>query len=118
MGAEARERWFTALKTNLFLFDDGHAHAWRPGFAAPFYPELNVERRLIRNLRDHPEALRDAPGPDTDIPLDPNFVARTEAVLKLPRSIAVHVQIGRRSCRERVVQVVSSSWVGVQYQKN
>lgn len=90
MGAEARERGFSALKTNLFLFDDGPAHAWRPGFAAPFYPELNVERRLIRNLRDNLEALRDGAGPDMDILLDLNFNAKTEGYLKLLRAIADH----------------------------
>ncbi|GAB1575574.1 mandelate racemase/muconate lactonizing enzyme family protein [Bordetella petrii] len=90
MGAEARERGFTALKTNLFLFDDGPAHAWRPGFAAPFHPELNVERRLVRNLRDNLEALRDGAGPDMDILLDLNFNAKTEGYLKLLRAIADH----------------------------
>lgn len=88
MGAEARERGFTGLKTNTFIFDDGPAYAWRPGFAAPFSPELNVERKLIRNLRDNIEALRDGAGPDMDILLDLNFNAKTEGYLKLLRSIA------------------------------
>jgi L-alanine-DL-glutamate epimerase-like enolase superfamily enzyme len=88
MGAEARQRGLTALKTNLFLFDDGPAHAWRPGFAAPFYPELNVDKRVIRNLRDNIEALRDGAGPDMDILLDLNFNAKTEGYLKLLRAIA------------------------------
>ncbi|SAI33207.1 mandelate racemase/muconate lactonizing protein [Bordetella ansorpii] len=88
MGSEARERGFTALKTNLFLFDDGPAHAWRPGFAAPFYPELNADRRLIHNLRDNLEALREGAGPDMDILLDLNFNFKTEGYLKLLRAIA------------------------------
>lgn len=88
MGAEVRERGFTALKANLFLFDDGPARAWRPGFAAPFYPELNVDRRVIRNMRDTLEALRDGAGPDVDILIDLNFNAKTEGYLKLLRAIA------------------------------
>jgi L-alanine-DL-glutamate epimerase-like enolase superfamily enzyme len=90
MGAEARERGYTALKTNIFLFDDGPARAWRPGFAAPFYPELNIDRRIIRNLRDNLEALRDGAGPDVDILLDLNFNAKTEGYLKVLRAIADH----------------------------
>jgi L-alanine-DL-glutamate epimerase-like enolase superfamily enzyme len=90
MGAEARERGYTALKTNIFLFDDGPARAWRPGFAAPFYPELNIDRRIIRNLRDNLEALRDGAGPDMDILLDLNFNAKTEGYLKVLRAIADH----------------------------
>ncbi len=88
MGAEARERGFTGLKTNTFIFDEGPAYAWRPGFAAPFFPELNAERKLIRNLRDNIEALRDGAGPDMDILLDLNFNAKTEGYLKLLRGIA------------------------------
>ena len=87
MGAEARERGLTALKTNIFLFDDGPAHAWRPGFAAPFFPELNVDRRIIRNVRDNLEALRDGAGADMDILIDFNFNAKTEGYLKLLRAI-------------------------------
>ena len=90
LGAEVRRRGFTALKTNLFLFDDGPARAWRPGFAAPFFPELNVDRRIVRNLRDTLDALRDGAGPDMDILLDLNFNARTEGYLKLLRAIADH----------------------------
>lgn len=88
MGAEARDRGFTALKTNLFIFDDGPARAWRPGFSAPFYPELNVDRKLIRNVRDNIAALRDGAGADMDILIDFNFNAKTEGYLKLLRALA------------------------------
>jgi len=87
-GAEARERGFTALKTNIFIHDDGPVHAWRPGFSVPFYPELNVDRKVIRNIRSHLEALRDGAGPDMDILLDLNFNARPEGLLKILRAIA------------------------------
>src|SRR5690606_5395213 len=90
MGAEARERGFTALKSNTFIFDDGPAYAWRPGFAAPFYPELNADRRIIRNLRDCLEALRDGAGQDMDILLDLNFNFKTEGYLKILRAIDDH----------------------------
>lgn len=88
MGEEARERGFTALKTNLFILDEGPAYAWRPSFAAPFFPELNIERKVLSNLRANLEALRDGAGPDMDILLDVNFHAKTEGFLKILRSIA------------------------------
>lgn len=85
--AEARERGYTALKTNLFIHDEGNATAWRPGFAVPFAPELNVDRRLIRNVRAHLEALREGAGPDMDILIDINFNAKPEGLLKLLRAL-------------------------------
>ena len=36
IGAEVREKKFTALKTNIFIYDDGKPHGWRPGFGVPF----------------------------------------------------------------------------------
>src|SRR5579884_532054 len=88
IGAEARERGFTALKTNIFLHDEGSPRGWRPGFAVPFLPELNVEKRVLRNLRIHLEAICDGAGPDMDLLLDLNFNARTEGYLKILRAIA------------------------------
>jgi galactonate dehydratase len=89
IGAEARERGFTALKTNIFLHDEnGPPRGWRPGFASPFLPELNIEKRILRNLRTHLEAISDGAGPDMDLLLDLNFNARTEGYLKILRAIA------------------------------
>ena len=88
IGAEVRERGFDALKTNIFLYDDGPARGWAPGFARPFYPELNVEKRVLRNLCAHLEAIRDGAGPDMDLLLDLNFNAKTEGYLKILRAIA------------------------------
>ena len=88
IGAEVRERGFSALKTNIFLYEHGKPRGWRPGFAAPFLPELNVEREVLRNLRAHLDAMRDGAGPDIDILLDLNFNAKTEGYVKILRSLA------------------------------
>jgi len=85
--AEVRARGFSALKSNLFIFDEGKAYAWRPGFAAPFAPELNVDRKLIRNVQMQLDALRSGTGPDIDILIDFNFNAKPEGLLKLLRAI-------------------------------
>jgi galactonate dehydratase len=90
IGREVREKGFGALKTNIFMYDaqKKNARGWRPGFGAPFAPELNVERSVLRNLLMHLEALRDGAGPDIDILLDLNFNAKTEGYLKILRAIA------------------------------
>jgi len=90
IGREVREKKFTALKTNIFLYTAGgkNPEGWRPGFGAPFYPELNVDRNVLRNLRMHLEAIREGAGSDIDLLLDLNFNARTEGYLKILRAIA------------------------------
>jgi len=42
-------------------------------FGAPFEPEINVDRRVLRDLRMHLEAIRDGAGPDVDIPARSQF---------------------------------------------
>ena len=88
IGREVREKGFGALKTNLFVYQDGKPQGWRPGFGRPFYPELNVDKALLRNLRMHLEALDDGAGPDIDLLLDLNFNAKTEGYLKILRTLA------------------------------
>jgi L-alanine-DL-glutamate epimerase-like enolase superfamily enzyme len=87
---EAREKGFSALKTNIFLYEPGgkNPKGWRPGFGAPFQPELNVDRTVLRNIRMHLEALREGGGPDVELLLDLNFNAKTEGYLKIVREIA------------------------------
>ncbi len=67
---------------------DGKPKGWRPGFGSPFEPEINVDRKVLRNLRMHLEAIRDGVGPDVDLLLDLNFNAKTEGYLKILRTIA------------------------------
>ena len=88
IGREVREKGFGALKTNLFAYQDGKPQGWRPGFGRPFYPELNVDKNVLRNLRMHLEALDDGAGPDIDLLLDLNFNAKTEGYLKILRALA------------------------------
>ncbi|HWA14774.1 MAG TPA: mandelate racemase/muconate lactonizing enzyme family protein [Burkholderiales bacterium] len=88
IGREVRDKKFTALKTNIFTYDDGkNARGWRPGFGVPFEPGLNVERKVLHDLVMHLEALREGAGPDVDILLDLNFNAKTEGYLKILRAI-------------------------------
>ncbi|MBP0623361.1 mandelate racemase/muconate lactonizing enzyme family protein [Cupriavidus consociatus] len=86
--AEARERGFTALKTNLFIHDEDEPYAWRAGFAIPFLPELTVDKRLIRNIRTHLEALREGAGPDMGLLIDFNFNAKPEGLIRVLKELA------------------------------
>src|SRR5471032_564257 len=52
MGREVREKKFTALKTNIFTYDEGKPTGWRPGFGVPFEPEINVDRKVLREIAD------------------------------------------------------------------
>jgi len=88
IGREVCEKKFTALKTNIFTYTDRKPQGWRPGFGSPFEPEINVDRKVLRDLRMHLEAIRDGAGPDVDILLDLNFNAKTEGYLKILRAIA------------------------------
>ena len=88
IGAEVREKGFSALKTNIFIYENGAPRGWRPGFGVPFAPELNVDKKILQNLRAHLEAIRDGAGPDVDLLLDLNFNAKTEGYLKILRAIA------------------------------
>ncbi|MFT7599190.1 MAG: galactonate dehydratase [Acidimicrobiales bacterium] len=89
LGAEVRESGFTALKTNIFNYDDaGVPHGWFPGFGQPDDPGLNVERSVLRNITRHLEALREGAGPDVDLLLDINFNARTEGLLRIVKELA------------------------------
>ena len=88
LGAEVRESGFTALKTNIFDYSSGAPRGWAPGFGRPFEPGQNVERRTIRELRRHLEALREGAGPDMGILLDLNFNAKISGYRQIVRALA------------------------------
>ncbi|HRD75362.1 MAG TPA: mandelate racemase/muconate lactonizing enzyme family protein [Hyphomicrobiaceae bacterium] len=89
IGREVREKGFSAMKTNVFIYEgQKNPKGWRPGFGQPFYPELNIDRTVLKNLRMHLEAIREGAGPDVDLLLDLNFHAKTEGLLKILRQIA------------------------------
>jgi L-alanine-DL-glutamate epimerase-like enolase superfamily enzyme len=91
LGKEVQEKGFTGLKTNCFVYeDDNVVQSWAPGFSRPFFPELTVDRKVLRNISAHLEAFRDGAGPEMDILLDLNFNAKTEGYLKILREISEH----------------------------
>jgi len=87
LGQEVAERGFTALKTNIFLFDGDEGALHMPGFGrGPGAPELNADRSLIEALKAQIGAFRDGAG-DVDILLDLNFNFKTEGYIKVARAL-------------------------------
>jgi L-alanine-DL-glutamate epimerase-like enolase superfamily enzyme len=88
-GKEVVAKGYTALKTNIFVFDDGAPRLHMPGFARsePEFPSLNAERRITAALRDQLAAFREGVGKDTDILVDLNFNFRTDGFVKVARSL-------------------------------
>ena len=50
-GAEVAARGFKGLKTNIMLFDGPTPRIHMPGFNGPGWPELNIDRPLVLQLR-------------------------------------------------------------------
>jgi galactonate dehydratase len=88
LGAEVAARRFTALKTNIFLFDESEPRLHMPGFArGGALPELNPDRRILAAITDALAALRDGAGPEMELHLDLNFNFRTEGYVKVARAV-------------------------------
>ncbi len=87
LGARVRESGYKGLKTNIFRFGEDPP-MYMPGFGrGPGYPELNVEKKIIDDLRAQLEAFRIGAGPDIGIHLDINFNCKTEGYLQITRAL-------------------------------
>jgi L-alanine-DL-glutamate epimerase-like enolase superfamily enzyme len=90
LGREVRDRGFTALKTNLLVFDPGAPRLHMPGFywgGQGGAPALNADRALIRSIRATLEAFRAGAGPEVGILLDLNYNFKTEGYLQVMRAL-------------------------------
>jgi galactonate dehydratase len=91
LGQHVRDEGFGALKTNIFMFDDGAPHMHMPGFGrTPGGPELNLTRDVITALDRQLTAFRDGAGPDVEFLLDLNFNFKTEGYIRLARALEPH----------------------------
>jgi galactonate dehydratase len=103
LGKEVVAKGYSALKTNLCLFD-GEARGHGPGFArGDLFPELNAERHLLAAMRDQLAAFREGAGPDIDILVDLNFNYKTSGFLQMARAMEpfdlLWVEIDSRDAR-------------------
>jgi L-alanine-DL-glutamate epimerase-like enolase superfamily enzyme len=87
LGQRVAESGFTALKTNILLFDDP-PRVYMPGFVRGGEPpELNAERHVVDALLKLIEAFQAGAGPGVDVLLDLNFNFKTEGFLTVARAL-------------------------------
>jgi L-alanine-DL-glutamate epimerase-like enolase superfamily enzyme len=89
LGREVVARGYSALKTNVILFDgNGGVRGHTPGFArGESFPELNPERYVLDAIRLQLAAFREGAGIDVDILVDLNFNYKTEGFLRVARAM-------------------------------
>jgi len=88
LGKEVVARGYSALKTNVVLFDGDNPRGHTPGFArGDSFPELNPERYVLKAIREQLAAFREGAGPDVDILVDLNFNYKTEGFLQVARAM-------------------------------
>ena len=88
LGEHVRERGFTALKTNIFLFDGPNPEMYMPGFTRTAGgPELNPSLQVEQALDKQLAAFREGTGNDVEFLLDLNFNFKTEGYIRLVRSL-------------------------------
>jgi galactonate dehydratase len=87
-GREARERGFSALKTNVLVFDDKGGRQYTPGSArGEGHPELNLPERIVDALLAQLGALREGAGPNVRLIVDLNFNYKPEGFRRLARKL-------------------------------
>jgi galactonate dehydratase len=87
LGREVRERGFSALKANMYLFDGERPKLYLAAWGGRNFPELNLEPKVLRAIVAELEAFREGAGPDVALQLDANFHFKTEGFLKLARAL-------------------------------
>src|SRR6266481_4615897 len=88
LGAQVKARGFKGLKTNILDFDGEKLVGFGPGAGrTPGWPELNVDRKTLKSVRDTLAAFRAGAGPDMDLYLDVNYHFKTEGLLKVAKAV-------------------------------
>jgi L-alanine-DL-glutamate epimerase-like enolase superfamily enzyme len=86
LGREVVDSGFSALKTNLLLFNNGRAERYAPRRAASA-PPLMATPQLMRALASQLEAFRDGAGADTDIMVDLGSNFRLAGAIAMARRV-------------------------------
>lgn len=87
LGEEVKKKGFTALKTNILIFDSA-PYVYMPGFGlGKDSYSLNISRKIINSLKGLMDAFRKGAGEDTDIILDLNFNFKTDGYIQIARAM-------------------------------
>ncbi len=93
LGKEVADSGFTALKTNMFLFDGSEPRMYMPGFSlrredqGSWDVALNPDDAITVAVRDQLMALQEGAGPEVKVLLDMNFNFKTEGYLTMARAL-------------------------------
>ncbi|HWL77888.1 mandelate racemase/muconate lactonizing enzyme family protein [Microbacterium sp.] len=88
LGREVRERGFTALKTNVILFEDGAAKLYLPLWDPYGEPSLELAHSTIEGVADLVDAFREGTGDGIQIFLDTVWTVKGEAIPRLARRLS------------------------------
>jgi galactonate dehydratase len=87
-GREVAERGFTALKTNVLIFEKDGARLHGPGAGrGPGFPDLNVGADVIEAIVVQLEALREGAGPQVRLAVDLNFHYKPESLRQIANKV-------------------------------
>lgn len=88
LGRQVRELGYTALKTNVILFEPEGPRVHSPGLQQthPQWPERGADDRLVQGAVEHLQALREGAGDGVAIRVDLNFNFRPAALRALCRA--------------------------------
>ncbi len=88
LGAEVKQKGFKGLKTNIIRFDGPKPYIHGPGTnAAPGYPELNIDKKIVDAAVAQLEAFREGAGPDVGLHLDTNFNYKIDGYVQLAQAL-------------------------------
>jgi len=89
LAEEVKGRGFSALKTNVMLYDGKTLASYRPGFGySKGFPELNWSPDIVKAAHDTVNAFRAGGGPSLGIMLDLNFNYKTEGFIRIADAVA------------------------------
>ncbi len=88
LGREVRDRGFTALKTNVILFEDGAAKLYLPLWDPYGEPSLELAEATIEGVADLVDAFREGTGDGIQIFLDTVWTVKGEAIPRLARRLS------------------------------
>lgn len=91
LGKRVASEGFTALKTNIFMFDEATPTMYMPGFyRSEGAPEVNPSRRVTAAIDDQLSAFREGTGPDVEFLVDLNYNFKTEGYIQIARALEPH----------------------------